>query len=213
MRVLLLGGPGAGKGTQAKRLAETLRVPHISTGDMFRKALGEKTPMGLKAKSYMERGELVPDDVVVGVVEERLRASDVRRGYILDGFPRTLPQAEALKSLLQEKGEKLDRVVLIEVDEAKLVKRLSGRRTCRKCGAMFHIDFNPPKKSAICDSCGGELYQRDDDKEETIRDRQRVYREQTTPLIAFYTRDGILKRVEGEGSIDQVFARIEAALR
>ncbi len=171
MRIILLGGPGSGKGTQAKKLTDKLNVPQISTGDIFRAALKEGTPMGLKAKTFMDKGELVPDDVVIGVVEERLTKPDLDKGYMLDGFPRTLGQAEALGNILEKQGKSIDHAILVDVPDEELVARLSGRRTCKNsdCGRMYHVMFNPPKKDAICDACGSELYQRDDDTEATIR--------------------------------------------
>lgn len=210
MRIVLLGGPGSGKGTQAKKLVDKLGIPQISTGDIFRAALKEGTPMGLKAKTYMEKGELVPDEVVIGVVEERLAKPDLAKGYMLDGFPRTLPQAEALDGILASLGQSIDHAVLVDVPDEELVARLSGRRTCRNsaCGAMFHVMFNPPKQEGVCDVCGSELYQRDDDKEATIRERLAVYNKQTAPLIDFYEKKSLLRRVPGVGPIDEIFAGI-----
>lgn len=214
MRIVLLGGPGSGKGTQAKMLIDKLNVPQISTGDIFRAALKEGTPMGLKAKTYMDKGELVPDEVVIGVVEERLTKPDLDKGYMLDGFPRTLPQAEALDKILQGQGKGIDHAVLVDVPDEELVKRLSGRRTCKnsECGSMFHVMFNPPKKEGICDKCGSELYQRDDDKEATIRERLTVYNSQTAPLIDYYDGKGLLRRVKGVGPINEIFTAIEKVL-
>lgn len=214
MRIVLLGGPGSGKGTQAKMLIDKLNVPQISTGDIFRAALKEGTPMGLKAKTYMDKGELVPDEVVIGVVEERLTKPDLDKGYMLDGFPRTLPQAEALDKILQGQGKGIDHAVLVDVPDEELIKRLSGRRTCRnsECGAMFHVMFNPSKKEGICDKCGSELYQRDDDKEATIRERLAVYNSQTAPLIDYYGSKGLLRRVKGVGPINEIFSAIEKVL-
>lgn len=214
MRIVLLGGPGSGKGTQAKKLIDTLGVPQISTGDIFRAALKEGTPMGLKAKTYMDKGELVPDDVVIGVVEERLAKPDLAKGYMLDGFPRTLPQAEALDKILTSLGQSIDHAVLVDVPDEELVARLSGRRTCKnsECGRMFHVMFNPPKKDSVCDACGAELYQRDDDSEATIRERLTVYNKQTAPLIDYYDKKGLLRKVAGVGPIDQIFASIQKVL-
>lgn len=214
MRIVLLGGPGSGKGTQAKKLTEKIGVPQISTGDIFRAALKEGTPMGLKAKTYMDKGELVPDDVVIGVVEERLSKPDLDNGYMLDGFPRTLPQAQALDNILNGQQKSIDHAILVDVPDEELVARLSGRRTCRNsdCGAMFHVMFNPPKKEGICDKCGAELYQRDDDSEATIRERLTVYNNQTAPLIEYYQGKGLLRRVKGVGPIDEIFAAIEKVL-
>lgn len=215
MRIVLLGGPGSGKGTQAKKLTEKLGIPQISTGDIFRAAVKEGTPMGLKAKEYMDKGELVPDDVVVGVVEERLAKPDLDDGFMLDGFPRTLPQAEALDRILADMGKPLDDAVLVDVPDDELMKRLTGRRTCRnsECGKMYHVMFNPPKKEGVCDACGSELYQRDDDSEATIRERLNVYAEQTAPLIDYYADKGLLRRVEGVGPIDEIFQSIEKVIR
>lgn len=214
MRIVLLGGPGSGKGTQAKMLTTKLGIPQISTGDIFRAAVKEGTPMGLKAKEFMDKGELVPDDVVVGVVEERLGKPDLDGGYMLDGFPRTLPQAQALAKILETQGKAINHAVLVDVPDEELIKRLSGRRTCRnsECGAMFHVMFNPPKKEGICDKCGSELYQRDDDQEATIRERLTVYNSQTAPLIDYYAEKGLLRRVEGVGPINEIFASIEKVL-
>jgi adenylate kinase len=215
MRIVLLGGPGSGKGTQAQKLINKLGVPQISTGDIFRAAVKEGTPMGLKAKAYMEQGELVPDDVVIGVVEERLTKPDLDKGYMLDGFPRTAAQAKALDKILASQSKKLDHVVLVDVPDEELVKRLTGRRTCRnsECGKMYHVMFNPPKKEGICDSCGSELYQRADDSEVTIRERLSVYNSQTSPLIDYYDNKGLLRKVEGVGPIDQIFASIQKVLQ
>lgn len=215
MRIVLLGGPGSGKGTQAKKLTDTLRVPQISTGDIFRAAVKEGTPMGLKAKGYMDQGELVPDDVVIGVVEERLTKPDLDKGYMLDGFPRTVGQAEALDKILAGQSKGIDHVVLVDVPDEELVKRLAGRRTCKnsECGRMYHVMFNPPKKEGICDACGSELYQRADDSEATIRERLGVYNSQTAPLIDYYHRKGLLRKVEGVGPIDEIFASIQKVLK
>jgi len=212
MNLILLGPPGAGKGTQAKRLTADLGIPQISTGDMLREAVREGSPMGLKAKSYMDAGALVPDEVVVGIVEERIQQPDCARGFMLDGFPRTTAQADALATMLEKKGLKLDHVVCIEADKEELVKRLSGRRTCRQCMAPYHVLFHPPKKEGVCDKCGGELYQRDDDKEEAIRARLVTYESQTAPLIAYYEERGLLRRVNGLGTVEEVYERIKQAI-
>ncbi|RLA91490.1 MAG: adenylate kinase [Deltaproteobacteria bacterium] len=212
MNLILLGPPGSGKGTQAKMLVEKYDIPQISTGDILRAAVKEGSPMGLKAKEYMDKGKLVPDDVVIGIIEERLKKDDCKKGFILDGFPRTLAQAEALKRLLAKKEIKLDAVISIDVDEEEVIRRLTGRRTCKNCGAMYHIIFSPPKKEGICDKCGGELYQRDDDKEETIRARLKIYKEQTAPLIEYYKMEGLLREVQGTGEIKEIFNRIESIL-
>ncbi len=212
MRLILLGPPGAGKGTQAKRLIERYGIPQISTGDILRAAVREGTELGRKAKQYMDAGQLVPDEVVIGIIRERLKEADCARGFILDGFPRTVPQAEALKGVLAELGQALDHVVSIEVPDEDLVERLTGRRTCRGCGAMYHVRFSPPKQDGVCDRCGGELYQRDDDREDTIRARLKVYHDQTAPLVAFYEGEGLLRRVDGVGSVDEIYGRILGVL-
>jgi adenylate kinase len=214
MRIVLLGGPGSGKGTQAKKLTVKYGIPQISTGDIFRAAVKEGTPMGLKAKEYMDKGELVPDDVVVGVVEERLAKPDLDAGFMLDGFPRTLPQAQALDKIMSAMQKPIDHAVLVDVPDEELVKRLSGRRTCRNsdCGKMYHVMFNPPKKEGVCDACGSELYQRDDDSEATIKERLTVYNDQTAPLIDYYDNKGLLRRVEGVGPIDGIFEKIVGIL-
>jgi adenylate kinase len=215
MRIVLLGGPGSGKGTQAKKLVDKLGIPQISTGDIFRAALKEGTPMGLKAKKYMDKGELVPDDVVIGVVEERLTKPDLDKGYMLDGFPRTLAQAEALDKIIVSQGKSINHAILVDVPDEELVARLSGRRTCRNsdCGKMYHVMFNPPKRDGICDACGSELYQRDDDSEATIRERLTVYNKQTSPLIDYYDKKQLLRRVAGVGPIDEIFASIQKVLK
>jgi adenylate kinase len=215
MRIVLLGGPGSGKGTQAKKLVDKLGIPQISTGDIFRAALKEGTPMGLKAKTYMDKGELVPDDVVIGVVEERLTKPDLDKGYMLDGFPRTLAQAEALDKIIVSQGKAINHAILVDVPDEELVARLSGRRTCRNsdCGKMYHVMFNPPKRDGICDGCGSELYQRDDDSEATIRERLTVYNNQTAPLIDYYDKKQLLRRVAGVGPIDEIFASIQKVLK
>jgi adenylate kinase len=212
MDLVLLGPPGAGKGTQAKMMIDRWKIPQISTGDILRSAVREGRPLGLEAKSYMDRGELVPDRVVIGIIAERLGKDDAAAGFILDGFPRTIPQAEALKEILDGLGREIDCVLSLEVEEEKLVIRLTGRRMCKGCGESFHQVFNPPAKDGVCDRCGGELYQRDDDREETIRQRLAVYREQTEPLIAYYREQGILKKIDGNDSKDLIFSRIVKAL-
>ncbi|MCX7822690.1 MAG: adenylate kinase [Syntrophobacterales bacterium] len=212
MNIILLGPPGAGKGTQAKRLIERYGIPQISTGDMLRAAVAEKTPLGLEAKKYMDAGQLVPDSVVIGLVKERIQKDDCKKGYMLDGFPRNVSQAETLDRMLNELGQKIDHVVCIEVPEDELIQRLTGRRTCRQCGAGFHVMFDPPKQEGLCDKCGGELYQRDDDNVQTVTSRLKVYKDQTEPLIAYYEKQGKLRRIDGLGSIDEIFNRIVAVL-
>lgn len=204
MKLILLGPPGAGKGTQAKMLAERFSIPQISTGDILRAAVKEGTPMGLKAKEFMDAGALVPDNVVVGIVRDRLLEPDCDSGFILDGFPRTVAQADALNVALDSMGKQLDRVVSLKVDSEALVERLTGRRTCKECGKGFHISFEPPQKPGLCDECGGGLIQRDDDKEETIRKRLDVYVEQTSPLIKYYQKTGILLELDGMQPISLV---------
>jgi adenylate kinase len=212
MDLILLGPPGAGKGTQAKFMVDRWNIPQVSTGDILRAAVREGTVLGVEAKGFMDRGELVPDRVVIGIIAERLKEDDATGGFILDGFPRTLPQAEALESILTDLGRNIDHVVSIEVDEEELVDRLTGRRMCKGCGESFHVLFNPPQKEGVCDRCDGELYQRDDDKEVTIRQRLDVYRNQTSPLIAFYRERGNLREIDGSGNIQDIFARIEQVL-
>ena len=208
MNMILLGPPGCGKGTQAKILIDTCHIPQISTGDILRDAIKKGSPLGIEAKTYMDQGSLVPDQLVIGIIEERLQQADCARGFILDGFPRTVAQAEALDSTLSKAGLKLKYVFNIEVVDEELIKRLTGRRVCRKCGESFHITFNPPEKEGLCDSCGGELYQRDDDREETIRNRLKVYQAQTAPLISFYEEKDILHSVDGVGSIEEIKGRL-----
>ncbi len=212
MRLVLLGAPGAGKGTQAKKLIERYSIPQISTGDILRKAVQDGTPLGKEAKSYMDRGELVPDSVVIGIIKDRLKEDDCKKGYILDGFPRNVAQAKALDEMLSSLNSPLDYAISIDVPFDELMKRLTGRRTCRSCGQMYNIYFTPPKKNGVCDKCGGELYQRDDDKEETIRKRLEVYEAQTAPVIGYYREKGILQSVPGTGGIDDIFNKIISIL-
>ncbi|RLA92796.1 MAG: adenylate kinase [Deltaproteobacteria bacterium] len=213
LNIILLGPPGCGKGTQAKMLTEKYHIPQISTGDILREAVKNKTPLGLEAKTYMDSGKLVPDDVVIGIIQDRLKQPDCEKGFILDGFPRTVVQAEALDDTLKTMGKKIEHAISISVDEEELLRRLTGRRTCRSCGAMFHILFNPPKKEGICDKCSGELYQRDDDKEETIRNRLNVYNQQTAPLIDYYQKKELLRTIEGVGKIEDIFRKIEEVIK
>ncbi|HEY8450450.1 MAG TPA: adenylate kinase [Bacillota bacterium] len=211
--LVFMGPPGVGKGTQAARLAERRGVPHVSTGEMFRRAIRAGTPMGQKAQPYVESGSYVPDDVVNGVVAERLGEEDCRPGFILDGFPRTVGQAEALDAILAAQGRALDAVVYLVVDDDVVLRRLTGRRICPQCGATYHIEFEPPRVAGRCDACGAQLVQRDDDREETVRRRLEVYRQQTTPLVEHYRRQGLLAEVDGEGSVQEVADRIDAAIR
>jgi adenylate kinase len=210
--LILLGPPGAGKGTQAGRIVEEYGIPHISTGDILRGAVKNQTQMGLEAKKYMDAGELVPDNVVIGIVRDRLQEPDTAKGFLMDGFPRTIPQAEALDAVLDSLGRAVTKTIVVLVDEEELVRRLSGRRICRVCQAPFHVVFNPPKKEGVCDKCGGELYQRDDDSEATVRNRLEVYRNQTEPLIDYYDQAGLVARVDGAQSPEKVYEDIRAAL-
>lgn len=212
MKLILLGPPGAGKGTQAHQLTQKYQIPQISTGDILRQAVKDGTEMGKAAKAYMDRGDLVPDDVILGIVKDRIQAEDCQNGYIFDGFPRTVPQAEGLDELLQQLDTRLDAVISIEVPDEEVVTRLSGRRTCKNCGALYHIVYNPPAKEGICDKCGGELYQRDDDNETTIRQRLAVYHNQTKPLIDYYSAQNLVKGIPGTGTPDEIFAAICNAL-
>ena len=208
MRLILLGAPGAGKGTQAKKLSEKYRIPKISTGDILREAMQKGTALGLKAKSYMDSGQLVPDDVVIGIVEEKLKDKECIKGWILDGFPRTLQQAQALDRILTGTRTPIEYVLNLEVDAEKIIKRISGRRSCESCQSAYHIYFNLPKKDGICDSCEGRLIQRNDDKEETVRERLKVYREKTQPLVNYYSERSLLKKIEADDDIENVFTRI-----
>jgi adenylate kinase len=208
MDFILLGPPGAGKGTQAKLMIDKWNIPQVSTGDILRAAVREGTALGIEAKGCMDSGERVPDRGVIGIIAERLREEDAAEGFILDGFPRTIPQAEALQEILDDLGRNIDHVISIEVDDEELVTRLTGRRMCKGCGESFHVLFNPSDKEGVCDRCSGELYQRDDDKEDTIRQRLAVYSDQTQPLIAFYEKQGRLRRIDGTGSIEEIFSRV-----
>ncbi|MFB3886856.1 MAG: adenylate kinase [Thermodesulfobacteriota bacterium] len=212
MNLILLGPPGAGKGTQAQMIVERYHIPQVSTGDILRKAVREGTPLGKKAKAFMDQGQLVPDEVVIDIIDERLRASDCNPGFILDGFPRTIAQGEALEPILTQMGKKIDHVINIEVDPEELVRRLTGRRTCKNCGAMFHILFHPPKAGGICDRCSGTLYQREDDQEKTIRTRLDAYQKQTAPLIQYYQVKGYLRSIQGVGGEKEIFERITRLL-
>ncbi len=212
LRVVLLGPPGAGKGTQAKLLQEASGACQVSTGDILRKAVREQTSLGKEAAQYIEKGELVPDRVVLDLVAERLKEEDCKEGFILDGFPRTIAQAEGLGKILKEMRLDLRAVLSIEVPQGVIVQRLAGRRTCRNCEALFHVTFDPPQKEGICDRCGGELFQRKDDREETIEARLRVYEEQTAPLIDYYRGQGILEQIEGVGSVEEIRRRVFTAI-
>jgi adenylate kinase len=213
MKLILLGPPGAGKGTQAKMLTEEFGIPQISTGDILRAAVKEGTPMGIKAKGFMDSGALVPDEVVIGIVTERLQKEDCEPGFILDGFPRTVPQADALAKDLKTLDKNLDAVISLEVDVEALVERLTGRRTCKECGRGYHIAFDPSKVEGICDACGGGLFQRDDDQEVTIRKRLEVYDEQTSPLTSYYADAGLLKSLDGMQPIEAVQKKILELLK
>ena len=212
MRLLIMGAPGAGKGTQAVFIKNAYNIPHISTGDMFRSAIKNATPLGVMAKSYIDKGQLVPDSVTIGLVKERLAEADCANGFILDGFPRNLYQAEELDKLLLELGVKLDACLNIDVDQSVLTKRIVGRRVCPKCGASFHVENLKPKVEGICDYCGAELIQRKDDTLETVTPRLEVYNTSTAPLLDYYKKQGILKCVDGEGEVEQIFANIKKTL-
>ena len=213
MYILLMGPPGAGKGTQAEKLIREYGIPQISTGDMFRAAVKSGTALGKEAKSYMDKGALVPDSVTVGIVKERLAQDDCKKGWILDGFPRTTAQASALDAILQDLGIQLTAVLDFNVNRDDLVKRVSGRLVCRQCGASFHKEFRPPKQEGVCDNCGGELYQRADDNEVTVRERLTVYDTSTKPLIDYYKVSGRYYEINGDQSMDKVFADVQAALK
>ena len=213
MRVVLVGPPGAGKGTQAQFIASHLAIPTISTGEIFRSNVSTGTELGRLAKTYMDRGDLVPDEVTIAMVASRLQEDDAQAGYLLDGFPRNVPQAETLKKMLLEWDARLSVVLELVVDEDEVVRRLSGRRTCRRCERVWHVLYDPPARIGICDDCGGELFQRDDDSEDTIRHRLEVYAEQTSPLISFYADEGILIGIDATGPVEEVTSRAMAALR
>ena len=208
MKIIMLGAPGAGKGTQAKKIAAKYEIPHISTGDIFRANIKEGTELGKKAKSFIDQGLLVPDEVTIGMLLDRIHEVDCENGYILDGFPRTIPQAESLTAALEENGEAIDFALDVEVPDANIVNRMAGRRACLKCGATYHTEFAAPKKEGICDKCGSELVLRDDDKPETVQKRLEVYHEQTHPLIDYYKKKGVLHAIDGTLSMETVFKNI-----
>ena len=212
MKIIMLGAPGAGKGTQAKRIAEKYSIPHISTGDIFRANIKAGTELGIKAKSYMDKGELVPDEVTIGMLIDRIHEDDCKGGFVLDGFPRNIPQAQSLDKVLKVLSEKIDFAVDVDVPDENIINRMSGRRACLNCGATYHISFNPPKKEAVCDSCSHELVLRDDDKPETVKKRLEVYHEHTQPLIDYYKKEDVLRTVDGTQSMDTVFEAIVAIL-
>ncbi|MBQ1598260.1 MAG: adenylate kinase [Lachnospiraceae bacterium] len=212
MKLIMLGAPGAGKGTQAKQIAKTYSIPHISTGDIFRANIKNNTELGQKAKTYMDAGQLVPDELTCDLVMDRIHQDDCANGFVLDGFPRTIPQAEALTKALEADGQKMDYAIDVDVPDENIVKRMGGRRACLNCGATYHIVSIPPKKEGICDTCGSELVLREDDKPETVQERLRVYHEQTQPLIDYYKEQGILKSVDGTVPMEEVFASIQKIL-
>lgn len=212
MKIIMLGAPGAGKGTQAKMIAEKYQVPHVSTGDIFRANIKNGTELGMEAKKYMDQGQLVPDELTVKILLDRVAQTDCKNGYVLDGFPRTIPQAEVLDKALAELSESIDYAINVDVPDENIVKRMSGRRACLSCGATYHIEHVPPKKEGICDTCGQELVLRDDDKPETVLNRLDVYHKQTQPLIDFYTEKGVLRTVDGTVDMQDVFGAIVAIL-
>lgn len=212
MNIILIGPPGAGKGTQAKKLMDRYFIPQISTGDMLREAKAQRTPMGIEAQKHMDSGKLVPDEVVIGIVKERLSKDDCRKGFMLDGFPRTIPQAESLDNILKDLNKKIDHVILLEVDDNEIIERITNRRSCTKCGKIYNLKFDPPSKTGKCD-CGGDLMLRDDDKEETIMKRLDAYKSQTAPLVSFYEKKGFVRRITGTGSkAEQVFEKIKTMI-
>lgn len=213
MNIVLMGLPGAGKGTQAGRVKEAYGIPHISTGDMFREAVKKGTKLGKEAQTYMDQGDLVPDDITIGIVRERLSQDDCAAGFLLDGFPRTVPQAKSLDETLSELSRELDRVIYIHVSRDELMKRLTGRRICQACGETYHVAFNPPKEEGVCDKCGGTLYQRSDDDEDTVGNRLDVNMKQTQPLLDYYSSKKLLVKIDGEQGIEQVFNDIQMHLR
>ena len=213
MNILFMGPPGAGKGTQAERITNEFHIPHISTGDAFRLAMSQGTPLGVQAKSYVDQGLLVPDEITNGIVRERLQKPDCNNGFLLDGFPRTIAQAEALDGMLEAMGKRIDHVINLKVSRSLLMTRLTGRRICKSCGATYHIVFNPPKRESVCDKCGGPLYQRSDDTEEKVGTRLDEYDNKTAPLLEYYAKKQLLRQVNGEQEIDAVTAEISGLLR
>ncbi len=212
MKIIMLGAPGAGKGTQAKKIAEKYQIPHISTGDIFRSNIKEGTELGMKAKAYMDQGGLVPDELTIGMLMDRIQKDDCKNGYVLDGFPRTIPQAESLTNALNERNQKIDYAVNVDVPDENIVNRMSGRRACLSCGATYHIVYKPRKVEGICDVCGDKLVLRDDDKPETVKKRLSVYHDQTQPLIDYYKEAGVLANVDGTQDMEKVFSDIVAVL-
>lgn len=212
MKIIMLGAPGAGKGTQAKKIAEKYLIPHISTGDIFRFNIKEGTELGRKAKEYMDQGALVPDELTIGMLMDRIQKEDCKNGYVLDGFPRTIPQAESLKEALSKMGQNIDFAINIDVPDEKIINRMAGRRACVSCGATYHIVYNPSKFSGVCDICGEKLILRDDDKQETVKKRLSVYHKQTKPLIEYYRETGVLVTVDGTQELSKVFSHIVAIL-
>lgn len=212
MKIIMLGAPGAGKGTQAKKIAEKYQIPHVSTGDIFRSNIKEGTELGMKAKGYIDQGGLVPDELTIGMLMDRIQKEDCKNGYVLDGFPRTIPQAESLTNALLERGQKIDSAINVDVPDENIIKRMSGRRACLSCGATYHIVHNPSKNEGICDVCGEKLVLRDDDKPETVKKRLTVYHDQTKPLIDYYKKAGVLTSVDGTQDMNLVFDDITAVL-
>ncbi len=212
MKIIMLGAPGAGKDTQAQMIADKYDIPHISTGDIFRENVKKGTALGMEAKKYMDQGLLVPDELTVKILLDRVAQADCKNGYVLDGFPRTIPQAEVLDKAIKELGEKIDYAINVDVPDENIIRRMSGRRACLACGATYHIEHIPPKQEGICDKCGKELVQRDDDKEETVKNRLDVYHKQTQPLIDFYTKQGVLRTVDGTMDMKDVFTAITTLL-
>ena len=208
MKIVMLGAPGAGKGTQAKKIAGKYGIPHVSTGDIFRANIKNGTKLGMQAKAYMDAGNLVPDEITIGMLLDRIHQEDCEKGYVLDGFPRTIPQAESLTAALKERGESIDYAIDVDVPDENIIRRMSGRRACLSCGATYHIVYNAPKKEGVCDQCGEPLVLRDDDKPETVQNRLNVYHRQTQPLIDYYKKEGILAQVDGTQDMEQVFQDI-----